>query len=115
MLKIALNTIERLKHGWFVVRNRSTKEIQDDVTIPQRHENERKFFHGAKWGEVPRNRVGVLALKPFLGELLYGHVRREFPKLVQEIEDLYKRTQQELEALGTLGRLPTNSDSISRD
>lgn len=40
------------------------------------------------------------ALKPFLGQLLYEHIRCEFPALVKEIEDLYRETQRKVEALG---------------
>ncbi|KAJ4161690.1 uncharacterized protein LMH87_007714 [Akanthomyces muscarius] len=101
VLRIAQNAVERLQHGWFVIRNRSTKEIQEGVTIAQRHENERRFFQGAPWNELPKERIGVKALKPFLGQLLYEHIRREFPALVSEIEALYKETQKKVEALGS--------------
>ncbi|KAK8141153.1 hypothetical protein G3M48_000691 [Beauveria asiatica] len=101
VLRIAQNAVERLQHGWFVIRNRSTKEIQEGVTIAQRHENERRFFQGAPWNELPKERIGVKALKPFLGQLLYEHIRREFPALVNEIEALYRETQKKIEALGS--------------
>ncbi|KAM3563249.1 hypothetical protein ARSEF4850_002406 [Beauveria asiatica] len=101
VLRIAQNDVERLQHGWFVIRNRSTKEIQEGVTIAQRHENERRFFQGAPWNELPKERIGVKALKPFLGQLLYEHIRREFPALVSEIEALYRETQKKIEALGS--------------
>lgn len=107
MLRIAQNDVERLQHGWFVIRNRSTKEIQEGVTILQRHDNERRFFQGAPWNELPKERIGVKALKPFLGQLLYEHIRREFPALVKEIEALYRETQQKLEALGSSRQTPT--------
>ncbi|KAL6879909.1 P-loop containing nucleoside triphosphate hydrolase protein [Trichoderma longibrachiatum] len=100
VLKIAQNSVERLQHGWFVVRNRSTKEILEGVTIPQRHENEKRFFQQAPWNELPRDRVGVKALKPFLGQLLYEHIRREFPALMREIEDLVRETEREVKELG---------------
>ncbi|KAK1240468.1 hypothetical protein MKX07_004496 [Trichoderma sp. CBMAI-0711] len=100
VLNIAKNSVERLQHGWFVVRNRSTKEILDGVTISERHENERRFFQQAPWNELPKDRVGVKALKPFLGQLLYEHIRREFPALVKEIEDLVRETERKVEELG---------------
>ncbi|KAL7946063.1 P-loop containing nucleoside triphosphate hydrolase protein [Trichoderma barbatum] len=100
VLNIAQNNVERLQHGWFVVRNRSTREIKEGVTILERHENERRFFQQAPWNALPKDRVGVKALKPFLGQLLYEHIRREFPALVKEIEDLYRETQRKVEALG---------------
>lgn len=39
-------------------------------------------------------------MKLFLGQLLYEHIRREFPALVKEIEEIYRETQRKLEALG---------------
>lgn len=90
-----------LEHGWFVVRNRSPQEIKDDVTIAQRHDNERKFFQESPWHQIPKQRAGVKALKLFLGKLLYEHIRREFPTLTKEIEALYTKTQLKLDALGS--------------
>ncbi|KAH0493470.1 hypothetical protein TgHK011_000138 [Trichoderma gracile] len=94
------NSVEHLQHGWFVVRNRSTREILEGVTIPERHENERQFFQQAPRNELPKERVGVKALKPFLGQLLYEHSRREFPSLVREIEDLARETERKVAGLG---------------
>ena len=101
VLRIAMNQVERLKLGWFVVRNRTTQEIKEGVTILQRHEIEKECFRNAPWSEVPRSRVGIPALKPFLGQLLYDHVRREFPGVVKEIEDLYDQAQREAHTLGS--------------
>ena len=101
VLRIAMNQVERLKLGWFVVRNRSTQEIKEGVTISQRHEIEKECFRSAAWSDIPRNRVGIPALKPFLAQLLFEHVRREFPGVVKEIEDLYDQAQQEAYSLGS--------------
>lgn len=99
--------MEKLQHGWFVVRNRSTKEIQEGVTIAERHNREAAFFKAAPWNQLPKERVGVKQLQPFLGQLLYEHIRREFPALVKEIEDLYAETQRKLEALGSSRQTPS--------
>ena len=53
----------KLNHGWFAVKNRSTKEIQDGVTIEQRHANEKKLFETPPWNQLPKDRVGIPALK----------------------------------------------------
>ncbi|KFY88242.1 hypothetical protein V498_06867 [Pseudogymnoascus sp. VKM F-4517 (FW-2822)] len=99
-LKIAQNSVERLHHGWFAVKNRSTKEIQDGVTMEQRHINEKKFFDAAPFNQLSKDRVGIPALKKFLGRLLYTHIRGEFPGLVQEIRKLVHTCRDELDALG---------------
>lgn len=101
VLRIAQNQVERLAHGWFVVRNRSTKEIAEGVTIQARHEKERRFFDTVQpWATLRKNQVGVLALTPFLGHLLYGHIRSQFPSLVDDIESRLSQERKELEMLG---------------
>ncbi|KAL5345014.1 hypothetical protein ACLOAV_009967 [Pseudogymnoascus australis] len=99
-LKIAQNSVERLHHGWFAVKNRSTKEIQDGVTMEQRHINEKKFFETVPFNQLSKDRVGIPSLKEFLGKLLYTHIRGEFPGLVQEIRKLVHGCRGELDALG---------------
>jgi hypothetical protein len=101
VLRIAKNEVERLNHGWYVVKNRSTREIRDGVTIEERHIRERDFFaRTAPWTELPRDHVGIDNVKRFLAGLLYRHIQLEFPSLVKEIEDLARETQNDLEMLG---------------
>ncbi|CRG92822.1 hypothetical protein PISL3812_09893 [Talaromyces islandicus] len=101
VLCIAKNEVEKLTHGWFVVKNRSAQEITEGVTIKARHERERTFFATtAPWTDLKRDRVGINALKKFLGGLLYDHIRMEFPGVIKDIEELSANTQKELELLG---------------
>lgn len=51
------------------------------------------------WTELKKDRVGINALKSFLGHLLYNHIRSEFPAVVADIEKLSLETQKELEIL----------------
>ena len=83
------------------MKNRSTQEIKDGVTIEGRHKNEKLFFATvAPWTTLQRDRVGIYALKSFLGGLLYSHIRSEFPDVLKEIEELSSITLNELEMLG---------------
>lgn len=107
VIQIASNKVEKLRHGWFTVRNRSTKEIQDGVTIQQRHLKEKEFFKKAPWNRLSRDKTGIENLKPFLGHLLYEHVRDEFPKLVDEINRLVIETEDALAELGIARTTPT--------
>ncbi|KFZ20004.1 hypothetical protein V502_03400, partial [Pseudogymnoascus sp. VKM F-4520 (FW-2644)] len=45
-----------IAHGWFAVKNRSTKEIQDGVTMEQRHINEKKFFETVPFNQLSKDR-----------------------------------------------------------
>lgn len=75
--------MEKLKHGWFVVKNRSTQETQDGVTLEGRREREQMFFTlTAPWDELSKSRIGIEKVKSHLDHLLYNHIRREFPKNV---------------------------------
>ncbi|KAL3482061.1 P-loop containing nucleoside triphosphate hydrolase protein [Aspergillus californicus] len=107
VLRIAKNMVERLHHGWFAVKNRSTKDIRDGVTIEERHIREKEFFGNVEpWTELPRDRVGIENVKNFLGRLLYNHIKGEFPSMVKEIEDLAQETQNKLEMLGPSRQTP---------
>jgi hypothetical protein len=93
VLRIAKSQVEKLTHGWFAVRNRSTKEINEGVTIEGRHQIEKDFFAQAHpWKGLQKGRVGIGALKGFLGHL-YDHIRSEFPAVIQDIESLSRETE----------------------
>ena len=82
------------------MKNRSTKDIQQGVTIEQRHFKEKQFFLTSPWSGLSRERVGIPALKHFLGKLLYDHIRSEFPTLVQEIKNMVVDARTQLDILG---------------
>jgi Dynamin central region len=70
------------------------------VSLKQRNLNERNFFQNPPWNALPRQRMGIDALKDFLGQLLLGHIRKEYPHVVKEIENLVEKTEKDLEACG---------------
>jgi hypothetical protein len=71
------------------------------VTIEDRHRREERFFKTvAPWTSLKKDRIGIRALKAFLGNLLYEHISNEFPGVVRDIEGLLLETQKELELLG---------------
>lgn len=92
------------------LRDKSTKEIQEGVTVAQRHEKERKFLQRTPWNALSKDRVGVKALKPFIGLLLYEHIRREFPALVKE--PFVRRHSEKGTFLELLAKLQQNSASL---
>lgn len=101
VLRIAKNEIEKLEHGWFVVKNRSTQEISEGVTIAERHKREKEFFSKtAPWTELKKDRVGISSLKAFLGGLLHSHTTSEFPEVIKDIEEFLAKAQTELDLLG---------------
>ncbi|GIJ86341.1 hypothetical protein Asppvi_005228 [Aspergillus pseudoviridinutans] len=87
VLKIARNEDERLTH--------------DGMTIDGRHKREKEFFSTVSpWNTLQTDRVGIKQLKVFLGQLLYAHIRGEFPGVVKDIEEFLRNARRELEQLG---------------
>ncbi|KAH9882663.1 hypothetical protein J1614_000899 [Plenodomus biglobosus] len=73
----------------------------DGVTIEDRHKREQHFFETVSpWTSLKKDRVGIYALKAFLGNLLHKHISNEFPGVVKDIEELSVNMQKELELLG---------------
>ena len=100
-MEIARNKYHELEHGWFAVKNRSSKEIADGVSIKMRHEREKSFFNTiSPWNTLPKDRCGVDHLKKYLSGLLSEHIRSEFPALVREIHGLRDKSQAQLSQLG---------------
>lgn len=99
-MNIAQNAVEKLNHGWFLVKNRSTLELLEGVTLQQRDANEKLFFQKQPWNTVAKDRTGIEPLTRFLSTLLLTHIRKEFPQLLSEIEALAIKTQSQLKTYG---------------
>lgn len=70
------------------------------MTIPLRHLKETEFFKQAPWSSLPRERVGISAMRSFLAQLLYDHIRGEFPQLVEEIRAMVTDCRLKMGQLG---------------
>ncbi|KAF8476211.1 P-loop containing nucleoside triphosphate hydrolase protein [Kalaharituber pfeilii] len=112
VIDVARNNVTKLHHGWFVVRNRSTQDIADGVTLEQRNANEAAFFSQPPWKALPADRVGIRALEKFLKALLNDHVRREFPTLLREMDGLITKAERELEKMGPPRETPDEQRQI---
>ena len=112
IIDVARNNVTVLNLGWFVVRNRSTQDIAEGVTLEERDMKERDFFSRAPWKSLPSDRVGVTALKKFLGALLEDHVKKEFPNLLKEMDALIEDAERELEVLGPCRETPDEQRRI---
>jgi hypothetical protein len=101
---IVLGKKKPLTLGYYVVRNRGPD--QNDAEFNRREE----LFEREPWNTLPRERVGVNALKKRLAELL-GHIaRREFPRLRKDIDKMLDDARMELDCLGT----PRQSENQQR-
>lgn len=75
-------------------------DIKQGMTIPQRHVKEEEFFKQAPWSKLPKDRVGIASVRSFLAQLLYDHIRGEFPQLVEEIRTMVNDCRQQMYHLG---------------
>lgn len=91
---IVLGKKKQLALGYYVVRSRGAD--QDDAEYSRREE----IFEEEPWRSLPRDRVGVRALKARLGELLGDIARREFPKLRKEVDEMLQSARKDLQGLG---------------
>ncbi|KAJ5360681.1 Dynamin [Penicillium concentricum] len=88
----------KLQLGWHVLRNRSfeTRDISDDARDVQ----EREFFERGRWASLPRDQVGIESLRHRLSKILLGHVRRNLPGLIADIQERIIRNEQALAKMG---------------
>lgn len=82
----------KLRLGYYAVRNRGADEDAFDRCEDMLEEE--------PWNTLPKNRVGVQALKARLGELLNEITRRGSPELRIEISRMLETSQKELDGLG---------------
>ncbi|KAF3002299.1 hypothetical protein E8E14_002462 [Neopestalotiopsis sp. 37M] len=83
-----------LNLGYFLVRNRGS----DDSARTQLELDQ--FSEKQPWNSLPRDRLGIAALKKFLSPLLLEITRQNFPRLGREINEKIKECNKELDTLG---------------
>ncbi|OBT97129.2 hypothetical protein VE01_04870 [Pseudogymnoascus verrucosus] len=98
VIDLVMGKRNKLKLGYCIVRNRSQKEL--DTDSDSRTRKERSFFGTDPWSSLPKDRVGVDALKSRLQDLLSEIVQREFPKIKRQIERRLILCKKNLYAMG---------------
>lgn len=100
-VKIALNKVEKLHHGWYCVRNRTPEEVLSGATIQARNESEQRFFDESReWSVVSESRRGIKSLRKALYYLLSEHIAKEFPMIQEEVNTKLEDARKELDGLG---------------
>lgn len=98
-LELARNEDVFFKLGWHVIKNRKFEETS--CSIEQRNSSERFFFSTSRFSTLPKENVGIDALRVRLSYLLFEHVKNELPRLQKELESALQAAQAELKTLGT--------------
>ncbi|KAI5841700.1 dynamin family protein-like protein [Tricharina praecox] len=100
-VNLAKNKDIFFKLGWHVLRNRNYEER--DCSFEERHRLEREFFSRGAWRGVDN---GIESLRSRLSVLLLNHIKRELPRVHQEIVAALRECEAELELLGTRRTTP---------
>ncbi|OAA45506.1 Dynamin, GTPase domain protein [Metarhizium rileyi] len=86
-----------LNLGYYIVRNRGADETSEDEPSSRRRED---LFKEEPWCNLPPERVGIIALRERLQELLGQITDRVFPKLRTEARKLLADAKSSLKTLG---------------
>ncbi|KAH7119872.1 dynamin family protein-like protein, partial [Dendryphion nanum] len=97
-VELAQNKNVYFKLGWHMLKNRADNEM--DFSFAQRNEAETTFFSKGRYNDLPRDNVGIDALRARLSQLLLSHLKRELPSLKEEITLKLQATLHEIEKLG---------------
>lgn len=97
-LNLAQNLDVAFRLGWHVLKNRSYETR--DSSSAERDETERAFLGQGVWKDLPRQSVGIHALRDKLSQVLLNHIRAELPKLVNDIKEKLEDCKSTLARLG---------------
>lgn len=97
-LELARNEDVFFKLGWHVIKNRKFEEAK--FSIQERNLSEQTFFSTSNFNTLPKENVGIDALRVKLSHLLFDHVKKELPKLQDDLESALESAQDELHLLG---------------
>ncbi|KAK3065055.1 hypothetical protein LTS18_012276 [Coniosporium uncinatum] len=98
-LDLAGNNDIFFKFGWHVLKNRSFEE--GSCSFLERNASEDLYFAISNFKSLPKDCVGVHALRERLSNLLFEHVKQELPKLQEDLQEALDDTTRLFEALGS--------------
>ncbi|KAI7474151.1 hypothetical protein KC351_g10704 [Hortaea werneckii] len=97
-VELAENKVIFLELGWHMLKNRSYKE--SDKSFEERNAAEKAFFSQGRYRNLPKDMLGVDALRARLSCALYTHLKRELPALMEELDGKHLDVCRELEQMG---------------
>ncbi|MCJ1472546.1 hypothetical protein MMC13_001195 [Lambiella insularis] len=97
-IKLACNDNVFLKLGWHVLRNRSFEE--SGSSFLDRNAEEASYFRRSNFKVLPKDCVGIDTLRTRLSRLLFAHVKRELPKLREDLDEALAEARTQLNLLG---------------
>ena len=98
-LELARNQDVFFKLGWHVLRNRRFEEGAS--SLMERNTCEATYFRTSNFNTLPKQNVGINALRTRLSLLLFEHIKQELPRLRQDLEEAFVDAQGQLKLLGS--------------
>ncbi|RYP48608.1 hypothetical protein DL768_005528 [Monosporascus sp. mg162] len=90
----------QFSHKWHVVRNRTSQELQDDISQAERDRREMAYLSQPPWDRVGKRCLGIVELRARLREMLFSVAKKELPSLCEKFRDKIGHLQEEFHALG---------------
>ncbi|KAK4691375.1 hypothetical protein P7C71_g5611, partial [Lecanoromycetidae sp. Uapishka_2] len=84
--------------GWHVLKNRKFEECQ--FSLEERNASEATYFRTSNFSALPSDCLGIDNLRTRLSRLLFDHVRKELPKLRNDLEKALVDANAQLAKLG---------------
>lgn len=102
----------QLKYGYFLAKNRSTREVNAGMTVQDGYAAESAFFesHPVYSKCAPLKRTGVPSLANYLSGILVDQLKQHLPSIMREVDELAAKADANLAAMGTA----VPSDSAAR-
>ncbi|KAF9923319.1 hypothetical protein FBU30_006616 [Linnemannia zychae] len=97
-MNVILNRSKAMKLGYLVMCN---KVYSEDKSWDYARKEEVEFFSTKLWNKVRADRKGRVAVKAFLGTLLYKHITKELPAFKREVRTALNILKFNLKAMGT--------------
>ncbi len=104
VIDVLANRTKPLLHGYFMVKNRSQKELDSAQNQEASRRIESSWLAGSKYANIPgvsETRLGVPALTSALTELLVDRIVTVLPDMTAEVEQSLKAASAELAKLGS--------------
>ncbi|KAI0010110.1 interferon-induced GTP-binding protein Mx [Xylariaceae sp. FL0662B] len=97
-LELARNEDVFFKLGWHVIKNRKFEER--NFSFEERNASEMDYFQTSNFKALPKDTIGIGALRVRLSHLLFEHVKNELPRLREDLEGALSTAKDELALLG---------------
>lgn len=98
---VLLNKRKPLKLGYVMIKNRSQREVEQNISSMTARRNEEIFFSDHEvFSSLPKSSVGVDNLVKKLTTLLVSRIHDALPKMRNEVRSLLEKAKDELERIG---------------